>query len=523
MNPTATFFTAICLFSGFAPLVVAQESALHSQLWGADGEKWDSRSRLPDFSHAGYQRGEQPLPDVPPGVSVKDFGAVGDGVSDDTEAFVRALKTVESGAIEVPPGRYVITGPLEIVRPGLVVRGAGTEQSVLFFPKPLNEIKPNWGATTSGRRTSNYAWSGGFITVRGSFPTRDLTDVTGVAKRGERSFSVADTDHLHPGLEVEVYQSDTPDNTLAVHLYSGDAGPVENLKGRGRSSLVARIVAVKGGRVTLDRPLRVDLRPEWRPRLRAFAPTVSECGIENLGFDFPITPYEGHFTELGFNPIALVSVAHCWVRNVHVSHPDSGPFVRGVFNTVENLVITSSRAVDKQGCTGHHGITLTGGDNLVAGFDIRTRFIHDLTVSGFCSGNVFSGGRGTDLSLDHHRHAPHENLFTDLEAGEGTRLWKSGGGAALGKHCGARGTFWGIRANRPLIDPPDGFGPFSMNLVALTTTMSSETNADGKWYEAIPPERIEPRNLHQAQLRRRLEKKKAEAPVEVEADGGNSG
>lgn len=481
-----------------------QSLAQHSQLWGESGASWTPQSRLPDFSFAGYRRGEKPLPTVPRGVSVKDFGAKGDGETDDTAAFLKALAEVKSGAIEVPAGRYRITGLLEITRPNVVLRGAGPDQSVLFFPAPLNDIKPNWGATTTGQKTSNYSWSGGFITVRGSFQSKKLTDIAVTAKRGDQAVTVASAAGLRVGQEIEVYQSDTPDNTLAVHLYGGDAGPVENLKGRARASLVSRISAISGDRVTLDRPLRCDLRPEWQPQLRAFEPTVTESGVENLAFEFPLTPYKGHFTELGFNPVALSSVAHCWVRNVRVVNADSGPYLSGVFNTADGVVLESTRDVDNQNCTGHHGVSLGGGDNLLTHFDLRVRFIHDITVSGFCSGNVISRGRGDDLSLDHHRYAPNENLFTELDAGAGTRLWKCGGGAALGKHCGARGTFWNIRSARSLSYPPAGFGPPSMNLVGLGTLQPSETNVEGKWFEAIPPAQLQPRNLHAAQLQRRL-------------------
>ena len=483
---------------------IKADRPVHSQLWGASGEAWSPHSRLPDFSHAGYHRGEQPLPTVPRGVSVQDFGAQGDGVTDDTKAFLAAIEKVERGAIEVPPGRYRISSLLEITRPGVVLRGAGPDSSVLVCPTPLNDIKPNWGATTSGQRTSNYSWSGGFLVVRGTFGSQVLADVSHIASRGENTVTVVSPVKLRVGQEVEVYQSDLPDNSLAIHLYSGDAGPVQNLKGRARTSLIARITGIEGNRVTLDRSLRSDLRLEWKPRLRAFEPTVTESGVENLGFEFPVTPYKGHFTELGFNPIALSGVAHCWVRNIRVRHADSGPYVSGAFNTVEGVVLESERPVDNQKCTGHHGISLGGTDNLVENFEIRTRFIHDLTVSGYCSGNVFARGRGADLSLDHHRYAPNENLFTDLDAGAGTRLWKCGGGAALGKHCGARGTFWNIRAANPLSYPPSGFGPPTMNLVALETRQASETAMEGKWFEAIPPNAIQPRNLHAAQLERRL-------------------
>lgn len=57
------------------------------------------------FHTSGYAAGERPIPDVPVAADVvKDYGAVGDGVADDSDAFVRAIAETESGAIFVPPG-----------------------------------------------------------------------------------------------------------------------------------------------------------------------------------------------------------------------------------------------------------------------------------------------------------------------------------------------------------------------------------------------------------------------------------
>src|SRR5580704_1219322 len=58
-----------------------------SDLWGTNGELWTASGRLPDFSHAGYHCGEEPLPHPGADVSVAAFGAKGDGVTDDTQAF----------------------------------------------------------------------------------------------------------------------------------------------------------------------------------------------------------------------------------------------------------------------------------------------------------------------------------------------------------------------------------------------------------------------------------------------------
>jgi hypothetical protein len=46
--------------------------------------------------------------------SVKDYGAKGDGITDDTGAFRRAL--MQEGEVTVPDGMYVITGELPVSR-----------------------------------------------------------------------------------------------------------------------------------------------------------------------------------------------------------------------------------------------------------------------------------------------------------------------------------------------------------------------------------------------------------------------
>lgn len=58
-------------------------------------------------------------------VSVMDFGAVGDGVTDDTAAIQAAINAVGSGTVFFPTGTYVCTQELLIVNPGVTLAGAG--------------------------------------------------------------------------------------------------------------------------------------------------------------------------------------------------------------------------------------------------------------------------------------------------------------------------------------------------------------------------------------------------------------
>jgi len=484
-----------------------------SRLWGEHGEAYTPGGRLPDFSFAGYACGERPIPQVKTVANVRDFGARGDGVTDDSAAFVAAIASVKKGAILVPPGRYKITRIIEIKKPGIVLRGAGAwgaenQRSVLVFPTPLEKIRPNMGSTTGGRPTSNYSWSGGLIWIKGHQNGKTVATVTDTARRGSREIRIPAkaAAAIQPGTWIEIRVRDDAKKSLLDHLYSGDPGNTGKIKPSSHhTSMVTRVLQNRAGHLTLERALRFDLRPEWHATIYLFSPSVTECGIEKLAFEFPPRTYQGHFTELGFNAVAFSGVADCWASDLRIVNSDSGLFVSGRFCTVRNICFeTRGSKPDRTGAFGHHGVTLGGTDNLLTHFDFRQSFIHDITVSG-SSGNVAASGRGLDMSFDHHKRAPFDNLFTDIDIGEGKRMWKCGGGADLGRNCGARGTFWNIRAQKNQ-KYPNGFGPWSINLVGVKSDAPSVTTPKGRWFESIPPEKLRPQNLYQAQLERRLKK-----------------
>jgi hypothetical protein len=146
--PMFRFFVVLLCICGHGSAF----SAEHSQLWGRQGELWHDGSRLPDFSYAGYQRGEHPLPTVDVVTDVTRFGADGSDTVDDTNAFCMAIAATERGAIFVPGGRYVISDIVEIAKPGIVLRGAGADKTILYFPKDLEDVRPNMGFRGSDRQ-----------------------------------------------------------------------------------------------------------------------------------------------------------------------------------------------------------------------------------------------------------------------------------------------------------------------------------------------------------------------------------
>lgn len=482
----------------------------YSELWGVNGEDWTAEGRLPDFSFAGYQRGEKPLPTLHADCSVKDFGAIGDGKTDDTRAFQEAIRRSPGKVIYIPEGVYVITDFLIIDTAGTSLLGAGSHASLLKFPKPLNEIKPNWGATTGGQRTSNYSWSGGFITIRGTASREPIAQVTADASRGAHTLHIADIQRLQVGQNIRLQMRDTSEQSLAGYLYAGDPGPIDNLGSRVATAFSARIsrLDIENKRIEIDRPLRTDVRSAWEPRIYSDHSSVEEVGIENLGFEFPVLPYEGHFTELGFNALVMSGVRNCWARNLWIHNADSGIFLSGTNITLRAIEFQSERPTERsRQATGHHGITLGGQDNLLTDFDFRTRFMHDITVTRGSAGNVAANGKGLDLCFDHHRYGPHANLFTNIDLGAGTRMFQSGGGAALGRHSAAWETFWNIRA-RQAQTWPEGWGPDLMNLVGVESRGPATIDQQRRWFETFADDRLEPKNLYNAQLGKRLQRNK---------------
>ncbi len=493
---------AVALAATLSPSLLPAQT----ELWGEDGAAWTPDSRLPDFSFAGYRHGDEELPRPEPDVSVIDFGAVGDGETDSTAAFLRAIAESPGKTIRIPKGTYLLDDRLELTEANTVLIGEGSAETVLHFQRGLQEIEPTEAVTGGGLATNQWSWSGGIVTV-GSRRRGSGTGVAvvGAAARGDRGVEVEDASPFQAGDLALLQVKDDAENSLISYLYRGRPGDISRMDdGRFGLSQAVRIAKVEGRTVTFSQPLRLDVRPEWTPRLAPITHPSREMGIGGFTIRFPERPYRGHWMEDGMNGFAL-NGANNWARDIRVENCDSGAFITGYWCSVEGLVLESSRRAHRSGNTGHHGITLMGWECLLRDFRIGTRFFHDITVSSGSVGNVFSRGSGVDLALDHHRRAPYENLFTQTHVADGTRVWASGGTRGLGLHSASGGTFWNIDSKRRFPLPDEGFGPPGLVFVGLNAeTVGRGDLAEGWHYERLRPGDVRPPNLHEAQLARRL-------------------
>eukprot|EP00775_Hariotina_reticulata_P011527 gene11526-11670_t len=543
------------LIDGLSALeVVLQPEAI--SLWGCEGEQWDQAGPLSDWSYAGFGAGEVAIPSNPVVVDVKrDFGAAGSGAADDSAAVQQALNATQAtgGVIYFPPGKYILSEQLNISS-NQVLRGAGRDLTTLYFDQSLTQIN-GWGNKwVPGRENSPYTWAGGLISSQRTkeiFPwqaTQPVANVTAAASRGDNRLYIKGildgqgkpADEIFvPGQWIALRLRENKQADLAKSLtnYKTEVGNrIAPMFANGvMLSHLSRVLAVGLDWLELERPLHVDVDLAFQPQIvRNVEAKVVGAGIEDLTIEFPWTPYLGHHEEAGWNGIEFVAAMNCWIRRVRIINADAGiKFYASIFNTISDIEILNTaprhggRQVEDK--DGHIAVALHWAcfDNLVEDIKVDGYYYHELLVAGYSAHNVFTRVKGTDICLDHHGAAPHNNLWTDIDVGIGQAAMRWSGDPEHYPFGGSNNVFWNIwasnisvpldyvgrlAANRPdirdqkrratlyMIDRPArelGYAEVVVDM-PLNQQMPSIRDAGDWLVHYNPDKRIWPANLHSA-------------------------
>ena len=138
--------------------------------------------------------------------------------------------------------------------------------------------------------------------MEGAETTTKLADVTINADRGAK--------RAHPFLHRgTVRRPDHPPDDDRSGRFARPPHPRRPTDAHPRSSagslvrFPSKITAISGNEITLERPLRLDVRTPWTPEIRSFSGQLEEVGLEDFTMEFPTREYQGHFNEDGFNGI----------------------------------------------------------------------------------------------------------------------------------------------------------------------------------------------------------------------------
>jgi len=140
------------------------------------------------------------IPDYPVGVNITDYGAIGDGITDDTQALLDAIEACpDSHAVIIPAGEYLFTQRIFIRKP-IVIRGEGPDQTFILFE-----------GQDDGEGGLNPAqfWIGNYQT--------DLeVNVTGECNKGSNEITVSDASGFSIGDFVIIRQNN---DTAVISTY----------------------------------------------------------------------------------------------------------------------------------------------------------------------------------------------------------------------------------------------------------------------------------------------------------------
>ncbi|MBK1792736.1 discoidin domain-containing protein [Persicirhabdus sediminis] len=476
-----------------------------SALWGFAGELWDSSSRLPWFGHSGYQFGGVAIPVGQPAThNVLDFGAIANDGLDDSDAFELALEAAAGGVLYVPAGTYEITKQLYITSSNSVLRGAGQGETILSFPLNLEEA--------TGEAAGTFTYRGGFITVLGEHLHYGDYTLLGEAARGSYSFELSDVSELAVGDYLRIRQAGS--EALALHLH-GDNPSInpesDNETVEVLTDFIAEIESINGTTVTLDRPSRTDIKPEWIHSINKWEPTVEQVGLESMTLKMSGEDHESHNSETGNNAIVLQSIAHSWVYDLEILDSDNA---LQYYDTRFTTAIDCEIGVETRGLSdaGHHGVWFIywSQDNLVENVNIYGKWVHALSVESYSNGNVMHDCYFDRLEQDHHMWAPYANLFTNLHTQDASRIWQCGGARnkPRGTNAAARPTSWNISYDgSSLMNLPSATEFPMQNVVGIlgyteAILDATDTSTTERWVESM--ENVYPQDLYQAQLEKRF-------------------
>jgi hypothetical protein len=300
--------------------------------------------RIMDFSYAGYMGGGVALPDVPVVLTVKPSGKA-DDIDTIQDALDRAgklpFKNGFRGAVLLAPGTFSCSRTIVVYANGVVLRGSGSGMD----PGPVTTIK------LIGRihlgisiRPFNRGGRRGIADDQADASRGGTWISDAYVPAGASQFHVASSTGLAVGDTISIRR---PVTAAWVHFMgmddmSRDGRPQTWIRSGTAISIIRKIAAISGHRITLDVPLADSfdaryLNPPGTAVVKITPPAmVSQCGVENLHILSPpqaINHDAPHFEAL------RVFGEDCWARNILADETMNSVSVGGRRITLERISV----------------------------------------------------------------------------------------------------------------------------------------------------------------------------------------
>jgi autotransporter-associated beta strand protein len=227
---------------------------------------------------AGLTMGEVPNPRTI--VNVRDFGALGNGTSNDYAAFNAAITSLnfKAGVVFVPAGSYYLRSPLNL-RSGVILRGQSATNTTITFSTNFY----NHCINISGSAFGAFQFIQSGATLMSSQVTVTNPGVFAAGKY------------------------------VALRMYKPGSWGLSDW-GTNSIGQIQRVLAITGSVLTLDQPLRLNYSP-YEPQIAPFNTPITNAGIENIRItrDMSAATSTADDRDNMFT-IHINNAADCWVR-----------------------------------------------------------------------------------------------------------------------------------------------------------------------------------------------------------------
>ena len=258
---------------------------------------------LQDFSYAGFQAGQAPLPDLSDAdwvgrrLPVTEAGADPTGTADSGPAFratIDAVAAAGGGVVWVPAGLYRIDAPIDVTQSGIIIAGEGPS-SQLWFPTPT-------GASYRSQ-----------LTFRGALTAGESVALVEDGAPFATTLRVADTRAFRVGDRVRVGQL-ISEAWVSAHGMDGYWG---FSAGEWRPFYHRTVVQVDADTdtLTLDVPLRYPLLVRDGASVEPVTGWLQGCGLADLAVSDAVG-WEEAWAENQAHAVGLFAVEDCWVRGL---------------------------------------------------------------------------------------------------------------------------------------------------------------------------------------------------------------
>ncbi len=492
---------------GMASRSAAEPAAAWSDF--VEASKSGGEPMLPDYSWAGFDYGESPIPDVAgPVFDVTDYGAVPNDTGSDQEAIVAAIDAADTaggGVVWIPAGEYLVNADLdskpEILRfksGNVVIRGEGCTEGGTV----IKMVRPFEAAVPDKMYTTPFMFE---LRPDGSTSDKPLeVRVIEDARRETHTVIVDSTASLAPGQRVTLHLS----SVEAIDDFLDPCKPDPTFTRLLSGGILVRerhiVESIDGNAVHFREPLHANVIAERGWGIRTY-PVVEHIGIEDIcfvgGWEQRFMHHRSALDDGGWSILKFQNLANSWIRRCAFVNVNYGL-------TIRNSSQISVLNVNLEGNQGHHGIHARGGYGVLIGL-VRDKsgFHHGPSLGYQAVGTVYwRFGMLPDQRIDSHSGQPYATLLDRVDGGI---LYGNGGPWAGLPHHLRHFTLWNFYTGSTLFDEYDFWKPgaktrFVRPIVVGFHGKPVEFVEESLQYIESNGVPVEPESLYEAQLAQRL-------------------